>query len=690
MSQAHRVWRRLCAAACLGMLLCLCAAWALTWPAGAAAATQKHYTEGSGGHAFSFSAPLPSGLSLVSGATGQNLGMKVGDLAAFGASAPAYVGLGVARPDPRSVETMPDGGVLVADAANRLVLRMDSSGQVVFAYTSSTDGALRAPVCAQRLDSGGYLIVDREAQRVFIVNVNGALRWQYGTTGVAGSGVDQLDAPTYAQQVGGGNVAICDAGNHRVIVVRASDYPAGYSAASIVWQYGTTGVAGSGVDELVQPTSAQWLTSGPDAGNVLICDEGTACVIEVRATDYSAGGFSAASLVWRYPASDDGSAAPSFALGASGSDAIVWIADAAAGDLLGVTTGSAAGSPTRHDVVARYGAGQPALTGSLNAPCAVSLTSDGALAVADPGAGRVTVIGTTAASAVAMSRPLTLGQAGRKLFVSVTYAYFSVPYASIGVSVTVGGQTTFLQGQPGARPDGTGAVVSGTFKLPRLSVGQTIQYSVTMANTYPSFTPTLVSLTITYEPLGGGSGTGGGGDSGNNPHRNGSGTYTYPAGSSGGSGQGSGGGVGGGTGGGSGSGSGTGFGSGSSASTMGADTGSSAGSATGADLPSSVNPALAAPGSDSAVSGYAMKASGFAGGGEGGGSAAIKATAAGWLIVPATLGLLGLAVMTVAVLAERRRVRAYARFGAARPRALPAEAGTPTSRPLPPPPLILT
>ena len=42
-------------------------------------------------------------LSLVSGASGQSLGMKVGDLASYGASSPAYVGLGVTRPDPRGV-----------------------------------------------------------------------------------------------------------------------------------------------------------------------------------------------------------------------------------------------------------------------------------------------------------------------------------------------------------------------------------------------------------------------------------------------------------------------------------------------------------------------------------------------------------------------------------------------------------
>jgi len=288
------------------------------------------------------------------------------------------------------------------------------------------------------------------------------------------------------------------------------------------------------------------------------------------------------------------------------------------------------------------------------------------------------------------SRPLTCGLAGRKLFASVTCSYLTVPNAPIGVSVSVDGGKGIDLGRVGGYPDGTGAGARATLPLPRLSVGRTIRYTLHMANSFRAFSPRLLSLTITYEPRGGGSGTREGGDSGNNPHRNGSGTFTYPAGSSGGGGQGSGGGVGGGTGSGSGSGSGTGFGSGSSATTIGADTGSSAAGADGADLPSSVDPAVTAPGSASAVAGYAMKASGFAGGGEGGGSAAAKTTGEGWLAVPVILGLLGLAVMTTAVLSERRRVRAYAGFDAARPRALPAGAGTPTARPLPPPPLIRT
>ena len=235
-----------------------------------------------------------------------------------------------------------------------------------------------------------------------------------------------------------------------------------------MWQYGTTGVSGSGVDQLVRPTSAQWLTPGADAGNVLICDEGAARVVEVRAADYEAGagshGFAADSLVWRYPAADGETARPSFALGASGADAIVWIADAAAGDILGVATGS---RRVRRPVTtwsrgtARASRRSPARS-PRRAPS--RSPSDGALAVADPGADRVT----RASARPPPPRsprpgPSPAAGPGASSSSSVTCTYLAVPYAPIGVSVSVdGGDWTFLQGTLGAPTDGTGAIASGT------------------------------------------------------------------------------------------------------------------------------------------------------------------------------------------------------------------------------------
>jgi hypothetical protein len=670
------------AAACLAALVFTCSS------SPALAASDSTYVIGAGGHPFSLVETNP-GVSVAGSSSAQNLRMKTDVIASWGSGSYGYIGQGVTDPDPRGVQTMPDGGVLVADAANHLVLRMDTDGQVVWAYTKTQDDRLESPVSARRLEDGTYLIADRDAQRVLIVGLNGGLRWQYGTTDVAGSGVDQLSSPTYADVRPDGNIAICDAGNHRVIVVRRSDYDSGFSASSILWQYGTTGVSGTGVDQLVRPTSVQWLTLGSSDGNALICDQDAGRVIEVRASDYDRG-FGDASVVWQYPAGA-GSAQPSAAAGVYGGDGIVWICDSASGQVYAVATGSAAGSPTEHEVIADFGPGAAGFAGSLSAPSAISLGSDGAVVVADPGASRVVVLGTTLQGATAISRPLTWDRATRKRFVSITCSYADIPHSSLGIMYKVDGAGWKTLTQPflSGTPAGTGGVKTVTFPLPPHTAGTTISYLASLGQGQRSLGPRLVALAIRYVPVGPASGTGDGGEGGNNSGANGSGTYSYP-GSGGGSGQGRGGGTGGGSGSGSGTGSGTGHGSGSSGSMTGAvsDAPTMAGAATGQELPSAVDPsAPTASGSDAVVSGFMMKASGSAGGGEGGGAAPDRATTAGgWMLLPTTLGLLGLALLVGAAL-QRRRIRVYADFAHDRPRALSAE-HTPSARPPLPPPIV--
>lgn len=111
--------------------------------------------------------------------------------------------------------------------------------------------------------------------RVFLVNRQGAIVWQYGQDGVAGAGPNQLNTPVHAALLPqfhrhhGLTVMITDQGNQRVIVVD--------SAHHLLWQYGTTGVAGNGSNQLNSPNSSQLL----DNGHVLIADEGNNRVIEV-------------------------------------------------------------------------------------------------------------------------------------------------------------------------------------------------------------------------------------------------------------------------------------------------------------------------------------------------------------------------------------------------------------------------
>jgi hypothetical protein len=106
--------------------------------------------------------------------------------------------------------------------------------------------------------------------RVMIVDQAGAIVWQYGKAGVTGSGPDELNTPVQNTFLTNFDVLITDQGNQRVIEVNPF-------TKTIVWQYGRTGVAGCGRDELNSPNSAELLANG----RILIADENNNRVIEV-------------------------------------------------------------------------------------------------------------------------------------------------------------------------------------------------------------------------------------------------------------------------------------------------------------------------------------------------------------------------------------------------------------------------
>ena len=117
--------------------------------------------------------------------------------------------------------------------------------------------------------------------RVMLVNEHKKIVWQYGQTGVAGSGPDQLNTPVQNTFLPNGHVLITDQANERVIEVTRHK--------KIVWQYGTTGVSGNGTDQLNNPNSAELLKNG----HILIADESNNRVIEVDRSK---------NIVWQYPA----------------------------------------------------------------------------------------------------------------------------------------------------------------------------------------------------------------------------------------------------------------------------------------------------------------------------------------------------------------------------------------------------
>ncbi|HEU0277327.1 MAG TPA: hypothetical protein VFQ95_05855 [Rhodanobacteraceae bacterium] len=123
--------------------------------------------------------------------------------------------------------------------------------------------------------------------RVFIVDHTGRITWQYGEAGILGSGPDQLNTPVQSLYLSsfpghsGPHVLITDQGNQRVILVDMKK--------RIEWQYGTTGVSGSGPDQLNNPNSAEVL----DNGDVLIADENNNRAIEITAAGQMVQAFTA-------------------------------------------------------------------------------------------------------------------------------------------------------------------------------------------------------------------------------------------------------------------------------------------------------------------------------------------------------------------------------------------------------------
>ena len=128
--------------------------------------------------------------------------------------------------------------------------------------------------------------------RVFVVDHEGQIIWQYGKAGVAGSGLGMLNTPVHSVFMSGFPhqprdfyIMITDQGNQRVIVVNLEH--------EIVWQYGTTGVAGNGPNQLSNPNSAELLENG----HVLIADENNNRIIEVTTNDLIVTQFTAGGTV---------------------------------------------------------------------------------------------------------------------------------------------------------------------------------------------------------------------------------------------------------------------------------------------------------------------------------------------------------------------------------------------------------
>ncbi|HET6331055.1 MAG TPA: hypothetical protein VFF76_09735 [Holophagaceae bacterium] len=188
------------------------------------------------------------------------------------------------------------GNVLVADQFNNRVIELDGANHIVWSFGNGSSAAgphsIVAPNDAERvgtmtLISGTGAPSGAEPtcpsgcadNRVILVSAAGRILWQYGETGVTGSGFNQLNTPVCSVFLPNHHILITDQGNQRVIEV---DF-----RRQIVWQYGTTGTSGSGFNQLNNPNSAELLENG----HILIADENNNRVIEVNR---------AHEIVWSY------------------------------------------------------------------------------------------------------------------------------------------------------------------------------------------------------------------------------------------------------------------------------------------------------------------------------------------------------------------------------------------------------
>jgi hypothetical protein len=156
------------------------------------------------------------------------------------------------------------------------VLEVTPGKQIAWSYTRLRDNPhLVNAYSASRLPNGNTLIVDRRADFVIEVTPDKRLVWQYGATPNSLQPGSLFD-PFSAQRLSNGNTLIVDnRGGTRVIEVRNSDYSPtapslGYTADSIVWQYGIAGSSGLGDGQLASPRHAQRLANG----DTLITDSG--------------------------------------------------------------------------------------------------------------------------------------------------------------------------------------------------------------------------------------------------------------------------------------------------------------------------------------------------------------------------------------------------------------------------------
>jgi hypothetical protein len=463
---------------------------ALLVASSASAAATFVLREGVSGRPFTIYDP-ENGV-IVSGGTDKSIALKTIVSWHLDGSSPIYAGLGDAI-DPRSVRPLADGSVLIVnagvkgDGSGSFVAVVDRSGTATWSYGSSDDSDLRRPFCAEHMVRDGRhytLIADRIAARVFAVDdATKEIVWQYGVAGNPGLGVDRLSDPYWATYVAEDDTVLIADNNeaHRVIEVRWADYAAdapplyGFTAQSIVWQYGVAGEYGSAAGLLMKPRSPQRLPGG----HTLITDADAQTVFEVDREG---------NIVWRFGVVGEKGTpqqgrlrGPTYAERLA--DGTTLIADSDNG--LVVLVDAHGRLVASYDMAKLDPPGGPNNT-DPPAPRMATPNADGSLLVADSGLGRYVEFGLPAEATIT-SQPLAIGDDdARKRFVGVAWQGETPGDSGVRLEYRVGG---------GAWKR------SSTLTPSSPAVGKSIQYRVTLQSDQRTTSPRLDSVDIRWQKV---------------------------------------------------------------------------------------------------------------------------------------------------------------------------------------------
>jgi hypothetical protein len=204
-------------------------------------------------------------------------------------AAPAASALSVPGDDNDAAFNRP-GNILISDQFNNRVIEIDPAGNIVWHFGNGPSDLTATSIVgvndAQRVGPltlmAGTGVPPMSPpfevgcdngcpdNRVMLVDEEGRIVWQYGRFGVTGSDDNELNTPVQSTFLPTGSVLITDQANDRIIDVSIQSH-------HIIWQYGMTGVAGDGPDQLNGPNSAELLANG----HILISDQGNNRAIEV-------------------------------------------------------------------------------------------------------------------------------------------------------------------------------------------------------------------------------------------------------------------------------------------------------------------------------------------------------------------------------------------------------------------------